>query len=92
MPRFRPHGGSFITQARDARRVGGHGVGYRLAFHCEAPTRLPRDGSEAEMTALLDRLKGLNFTTVCFQVRSMGDVMYDSALEPWSGFLTGEAR
>lgn len=45
---------------------------------------------QAEMTALLDRLKGLNFTTVCFQVRSMGDVMYDSALEPWSGFLTGK--
>lgn len=44
---------------------------------------------KAELARMLDRFKELNFTTVCFQVRSMGDVMYQSRIEPWSGFLTG---
>lgn len=44
---------------------------------------------KAELCALFDKLRQLNFTTVCLQVRSMGDVMYDSQLEPWSGFLSG---
>lgn len=43
-----------------------------------------------ELTDLLDRAKRLNFTTVYFQVRGMGDTMYPSELEPWSSFLTGK--
>lgn len=43
-----------------------------------------------ELLKMLDRFESLNFTTVCFQVRSMGDVMYNSELEPWSTFLTGK--
>lgn len=43
-----------------------------------------------ELVALLDEFQRLNFTTVCFQVRSMGDVMYPSRLEPWSSFLSGK--
>lgn len=42
-----------------------------------------------ELRALLDRCRKLNLTTVYFQVRSMGDVMYESAIEPWSGFVSG---
>lgn len=45
---------------------------------------------KAEMTALLDRCMDMNLTTVCFQVRSMGDVMYESKLEPWSSFVSGK--
>lgn len=43
-----------------------------------------------EMIALLDRCEDMNLTTVCFQVRSMGDVMYESKLEPWSSFVSGK--
>ncbi|MCM1521268.1 MAG: family 10 glycosylhydrolase [Muribaculaceae bacterium] len=42
-----------------------------------------------ELTSLLDSFKALNLTTVCLQVRPMGDVLYKSSLEPWSSFLTG---
>lgn len=45
---------------------------------------------KAELTELLDAVAEMRFTTVCFQVRSMGDVMYQSELEPWSAFLTGQ--
>lgn len=42
-----------------------------------------------EMAALLDRCEAMNLTTVFFQVRCMGDVMYKSQLEPWSSFVSG---
>lgn len=45
---------------------------------------------KAEMTAILDRCESMNLTTVFFQVRSMGDVMYESAIEPWSAFASGK--
>ncbi|MCM1164032.1 MAG: family 10 glycosylhydrolase [Muribaculaceae bacterium] len=44
---------------------------------------------KAELIKMLDEYKRLNFTTVCLQVRSMGDVFYPSRYEPWSAFLTG---
>jgi len=43
-----------------------------------------------EMVALLDRCEAMNLTTVFFQVRGMGDVMYKSKLEPWSAFVSDE--
>ncbi|MDE6484573.1 MAG: family 10 glycosylhydrolase [Duncaniella sp.] len=45
---------------------------------------------QAELSALLDRCKEMNLTTVVFQVRSMADAMYQSKQEPWSRFLTGK--
>ena len=44
---------------------------------------------QAEARALLDRLVALNMNAVVFQVRPHGDALYDSALEPWSNYLTG---
>lgn len=43
-----------------------------------------------EMRKILDRCRRLNLTTVFFQVRSVGDAMYRSSLEPWSGFISGK--
>lgn len=43
-----------------------------------------------ELDDLLDRCRDLNMTSVFFQVRSMGDVMYQSSLEPWSAFVSGK--
>lgn len=48
-----------------------------------------RDKQKKEILDILDRCVDMNLTTVCFQVRSMGDVMYESKLEPWSGFVSG---
>lgn len=49
-----------------------------------------REKQKAEMTAILDRCEAMNLTSVFFQVRGMGDVMYESSLEPWSGFVSGQ--
>ena len=44
---------------------------------------------KAELTQFLDNLKDCNFTSTCFQVRSMGDAMYPSKYAPWSSYLSG---
>lgn len=45
---------------------------------------------QQEAIALLDFLKANNFNAVIFQVRPQADALYDSQLEPWSYFLTGQ--
>jgi uncharacterized lipoprotein YddW (UPF0748 family) len=44
---------------------------------------------QREAIVLLDFLKAHNFNAVIFQVRPQADALYQSALEPWSYFLTG---
>lgn len=44
---------------------------------------------KAELTQFLDNLKDCNFTSTCFQVRSMGDAMYPSKYAPWSSYISG---
>jgi len=45
---------------------------------------------QAEMRKLLDTVAKLKMNAVIFQVRPMGDAFYNSSLEPWSHFLTGQ--
>lgn len=44
---------------------------------------------QAEFRQLLDGAKNLNLNVVVFQVRTSCEAMYESALEPWSEYLTG---
>jgi uncharacterized lipoprotein YddW (UPF0748 family) len=45
---------------------------------------------QAEIVRMLDLARELKLNAVIFQVRPMADALYDSPLEPWSEFLTGE--
>lgn len=45
---------------------------------------------QQEAILLLDLLKENNFNAVIFQVRPQADALYQSELEPWSYYLTGE--
>ena len=45
---------------------------------------------QAEAISLLDSAVILNLNAIVFQVRPQCDALYESALEPWSYFLTGE--
>lgn len=51
---------------------------------------LPTDQQKAEAIQLLDLLKDNNFNAVIFQARPSSDALYNSKLEPWSYFLSGE--
>ncbi len=52
-------------------------------------SRLSAAQQQAELTAILDRLRAMNFNAVILQVRPEGDALYASTLEPWSHWLTG---
>jgi uncharacterized lipoprotein YddW (UPF0748 family) len=47
------------------------------------------DAQRAELLSLLERAKSLNMNAVILQVRSAGDALYRSSIEPWSRSLTG---
>ncbi len=44
----------------------------------------------SSLRTMLDELKASGINAVFFQVRSEADAMYESALEPWSYWLSGE--
>ncbi len=48
-----------------------------------------QSSQKSEMIEYLDNLKAMNMTSVCFQVRSMGDAMYPSDYAPWSSYVSG---
>ena len=52
---------------------------------------LPAADQKAELVAILDKAVELRLNAVVFQVRPMADALYESKLEPWSEFLTGES-
>lgn len=51
---------------------------------------LSTDVQKEEMIQILDDAKSLGLNAVVFQVRPSADALYQSDLEPWSYFLTGE--
>ncbi|HEY0898906.1 MAG TPA: family 10 glycosylhydrolase [Sphingobacteriaceae bacterium] len=51
---------------------------------------LTTEEQQKEAIALLDFLQQKNFNAVIFQVRPQADALYQSHLEPWSYYLTGE--
>jgi uncharacterized lipoprotein YddW (UPF0748 family) len=44
---------------------------------------------QSEIVAILETCRELNLNAVIVQVRPVGDALYQSAIEPWSEFLTG---
>lgn len=45
---------------------------------------------KSELRVLLDRARAIGLNAIVFQVRPAADAMYDSPIEPWSEYLTGE--
>jgi uncharacterized lipoprotein YddW (UPF0748 family) len=50
---------------------------------------LSTDKQKEELIAILDKCVELNLNTVIFQIRTQADALYESELEPWSEWLTG---
>ncbi|MFT5144995.1 MAG: uncharacterized lipoprotein YddW (UPF0748 family) [Thalassolituus oleivorans] len=51
---------------------------------------LSPDSQRAELRGLLDQASRLGLNAVVFQVRPMADALFESELEPWSIYLSGE--
>jgi len=67
------------------------GVWVATVANIDWPTKpgLSDADQQAELVAMFDRYRALNFNAIVLQVRPMCDAFYPSALEPWSEFLTG---
>ena len=55
----------------------------------QGATSSAQTSQKKELTQYLDNLEACNFTSTCFQVRSMGDAMYPSQYAPWSSYISG---
>src|SRR5207302_9266637 len=68
------------------------GVWVATVNNIDWPSRpgLSTADQQAELLAILDRARALRFNAVILQVRPATDALYDSPLEPWSEYLTGE--
>jgi len=51
---------------------------------------LSTEEQKAEAIAILDTAQNLNLNAIIFQVRPHCDALYNSNIEPWSYYLTGE--
>lgn len=69
------------------------GVWVATVANIDWPTSRTADVAtqRAEMNAILDAVRAANFNAVIFQARPCCDAMYESEIEPWSEFLTGES-
>jgi uncharacterized lipoprotein YddW (UPF0748 family)/N-acetylmuramoyl-L-alanine amidase len=52
-------------------------------------SRNSAEKQKSNFKAILDKFEDANVNTVMFQVRPAADVLYNSAIEPWSKVLTG---
>ena len=57
--------------------------------HTKVKTPADVEVQKKEMVVLLDSLQAMHINTVLLQVRVRGDVIYPSAIEPFSNVLTG---
>jgi uncharacterized lipoprotein YddW (UPF0748 family) len=69
------------------------GVWVATVANMDWPSRrsLPSAQAQAELLRILDAAREQGLNAVILQVRPMGDAFYDSQIEPWSDFLTGES-
>jgi uncharacterized lipoprotein YddW (UPF0748 family) len=51
---------------------------------------LTTEEQKAELTALLDRAAAMRLNAIILQARPACDALYDSKLEPWSEYLSGQ--
>ncbi|AGA28910.1 hypothetical protein Sinac_4739 [Singulisphaera acidiphila DSM 18658] len=51
---------------------------------------LSTEVQKREAIAILDRARDMNLNAIVLQIRTSADALYDSKLETWSAFLTGE--
>jgi uncharacterized lipoprotein YddW (UPF0748 family) len=79
-----------ITLPRVEREF--RGVWVATVHNMDWPSRrdLTTAQAQQELLRIFDAARDLGLNAVIFQVRPAADALYDSALEPWSEYLTGE--
>ena len=73
----------------EARQLRGAWIASVANIDWPSATGLSAEAQRAEYRALLDQARALGLNAVFVQVRPTADAFHDSALEPWSRWLTG---
>jgi uncharacterized lipoprotein YddW (UPF0748 family) len=81
-----PAGSVKVNHSREFR-----GVWVASVWNSDWPSKAGLSVAEqkAELTEIVTKLQTLNFNALIFQVRPEGDALYESQLEPWSGWISG---
>ncbi len=67
------------------------GVWIATVANIDFPTQKGNtEAQKKELTQMLDSLRSCNINTVIFQARPASDAFYESSIEPWSAYLTGQ--
>ncbi len=82
---------SFINAqtAKPKNEARGAWIATVINLDWPSSTSVPVSFQKNELTNRLRQLKKAGINLVYFQVRSEGDAMYESEIEPWSAYLTG---
>lgn len=84
--------GAWQAKAQQAPKRELRGAWIATVANIDWPSKpgLPVEIQKTEYIRLLDQLKGLGMNAVVVQVRPAADAFYNSAIEPWSYWLTGQ--
>ena len=68
------------------------GVWVATVDNIDWPTKktLPVEAQKAELERIVEVCSGMNVNAIIFQVRPQADSLYESKIEPWSEYLTGQ--
>ncbi|MFA6885240.1 MAG: family 10 glycosylhydrolase, partial [Paludibacteraceae bacterium] len=81
----------FATALFPAPKREMRGVWIATVSNIDWPTNKGNvEAQKKEMLRMLDSLAANHINTVIFQARPCSDAFYQSDIEPWSAYLTGE--
>lgn len=76
---------NYIEKSEEVR-----GVWFSTVANIDLPKIESVEGYQRYLQSAIDKVKEYNLNTVIFQVRPCNDAFYQSELNPWSEFITGE--
>lgn len=80
----------FFAQAQLKREFRGAWVASVTNLDFPTSNSLTTQQQKDQITDMFDQLKAVGINAIIFQVRTECDALYDSPLEPWSYWLTGQ--
>jgi len=82
---------SFIKAQVDYPKRELRGAWIATVANIDWPSRYATSGEQIkELVDMMDKLKAAGINAVYFQIRTECDALYESSIEPWSYWLTGE--
>lgn len=79
-----------VVPVGHSRELRGVWVASVHNMHFPSRPGLSAEEQKGELKTLVDRVAECRLNAIFFQVRPEGDALYDSPLEPWSRYLTGQ--